>query len=211
MKKITEIILELEELRNSIDDLVIQNSLLRQENEKLKKELKNKTDSSSTSKGLNQEISISVEDISVKEIANILAEDISTEVLLAYLNILLRKDKSSDKGTVQHASILIAKIIMMPELSIEGIESIFEDIKIFTKKNKISNKLENRLFRLLQVKKIPDDLCNEIVEYYFKKFIQKHGTEGYQMRQLKGYKLNMLPKNTREKLKKLIDEIVDCE
>ena len=199
MKTIDEIISALEKYKAHINELELENITLRQENEKLKKELNQSK--ASTEEVENNTLS-EIEEFSFQQIANIIDDETSPEILMKCLNVLLDADKKDGR----HASPIITDMILNSCLPQEGFEKIFEDIKISVGKKRISDKYGKRLHNLLKSQKLSRETEAEAVEYFVRKTFQRERINDFSIKRLR-YFSKSYSKYAREKINEIIDSI----
>lgn len=196
MKTIDEIISALEKYKAHINELELENITLRQENEKLKKELNQPTEKKKNT------ILSKIEEFSLQQISNIIDDETSPEILMKCLNVLLDADKKDGR----HASPIITDMILNSCLPQEGFEKIFEDIKISVGKKRISDKYGKRLHNLLKSQKLSRETEAEAVEYFVRKTFQRERINDFSIKRLR-YFSKSYSKYARKKINEIIDSI----
>ena len=196
MKTIDEIISALEKYKAHINELELEIITLRQENERLKKELNQPTE-----KKKNTTLS-KIEEFSLQQISNIIDDETSSEILMKCLNALLDADKTDGR----HASPIIADMILNSILPKEGYEKIFDDIKLTVGKKRISHKFEMRLHRLLVSRKLSEEMEEEVAEYFVKKYFQRFPGD-YSVRQFRCFSKSY-SQHARNKINELIEDMM---
>lgn len=194
--KMQKIISELTEYEKNVKKLMDQNFALRQEIERLKKEL-NKTNINTDQNKDNH--SSDLENLSIKEISEMLFDTESPKVILDCLDVLLVKDKTEGRYT----SPIISDMVKGPYLPKEGYKKIFEDIKANCGNKKISDKYLNRLTKMVTSFKLPYEMVEEVARFFVRKYYQKHTATEWAIKRIK-YISSISPERMQRKLNFLI-------
>lgn len=200
MKTIDEIISMLKEHESYINELELELSILRLENQKLKEEL---NQPQTAIKEKNKARLNNVEKFSLQQIAGIVVTETSPEILVLCTKMLLDKDKTAGR----QVSPIIIKILSNPNLPIESFKMIFEDIKVNVGRKELLGKYGNRLHKLMSSPNFPESLCDEVAKYYIRKYKDEH--EIHEFDRFFSSSRLYIGRNVPECLRKKLDAVID--